>query len=63
MDTREAALQSFHEKSLRGVQAEETGGLRAPELVEQTELSHGLASLTCKRAFFAQGQGLCFLNA
>lgn len=58
MDTREAALQSFHEKSLRDAQAEVTEGIRAQELVEQTELSQGFASLNCKRAFFCTGTEL-----
>lgn len=38
MDPREAALQSSHEKSLRDAQAEETGDIRAQELVEQRSL-------------------------
>lgn len=63
MDTREAALQSFNEKSLRGAQAEETGGIRAQELVEQTKVSQGFASLNCKWAFFCIRTGFILSEA
>lgn len=38
-------------ESLRDAQAEDTGGIRAQELVEQKELLQGFASLNSKWAF------------